>query len=163
MRARISSSLTETALTAARSSSIPAWSARSRSMLLGSPTSMAEASVATLGRGRHSPLARKSGTVRLALCASTTSPIGSPMRRSPRIARGRDENGERPLGALAKAAEAAREEARAKILEGGGRTVEQLEHRESAVRRERHERRRKVERFGCERRQLPREWIAFHE
>ena len=29
-------------------------------------------------RGCHVPLARKSGTVRLALCASTTSPIGSP-------------------------------------------------------------------------------------
>jgi hypothetical protein len=55
-------------------------------MLLGSPTSIAEASVAMLGRGCHAPLARKSGTVRLALCASSTSPIGSPTRRAHRQA-----------------------------------------------------------------------------
>ena len=55
-------------------------------MLLGSPTSMAEASVAMLGRGCHAPLARKSGTVRLALCASTTSPIGMPVWRAHRQA-----------------------------------------------------------------------------
>ncbi len=51
-------------------------------MLLGSPTSIAFASVAMLGRGRHSPLSRKSGTGRLRLCASTMSPMGSPSFRA---------------------------------------------------------------------------------
>ena len=39
-----------------------------------------------LGRGRHSPVSRKSGTVRLALCASTMSPIGRPSSRAQRQA-----------------------------------------------------------------------------
>ena len=46
------------------------------------PTSMADASVTTLGRGAHTPLSMKSGTVRLALCASTISAIGNPISRA---------------------------------------------------------------------------------
>ena len=48
----------------------------------GEPTSMAEASVGMLARGCHCPFARKSGTARLALCASTMRPIGRPILRA---------------------------------------------------------------------------------
>ncbi len=57
-----------------------------RSRLLGLPTSMAEASVATLARGCSTPVLRNSGTVALALCASTMRSIGKPMRRAHRQA-----------------------------------------------------------------------------
>ncbi len=53
-----------------------------RSILLGFPTSMAEASVAMLGRGRHTPVCRKSGTVRLMLCAKTMRAMGKPSARA---------------------------------------------------------------------------------
>ena len=59
---------------------------RNRSRLLGFPTSIAEASVAILGRTRSVPSAKKSGTVRLALCAKTIRSIGAPMRRAQRHA-----------------------------------------------------------------------------
>ena len=51
-------------------------------MFEGLPTSIAEAGVATLGRGCQTPVSRKSGTVRLALWASRMSPIGSPSLRA---------------------------------------------------------------------------------
>ena len=82
MRARICSSLTLSARTAPRTESMSGNSARRRSMLLGEPTSMADASVGMLARGCHSPLCRKSGTARLALCASTMRPIGRPILRA---------------------------------------------------------------------------------
>jgi hypothetical protein len=50
--------------------------------LLGLPTSIADASVATLGRGCQTPLDRYSGTARLAFEASTISPIGRPISRA---------------------------------------------------------------------------------
>src|SRR5438045_9501456 len=51
-------------------------------MLLGLPTSIADASVGVLGRGCHWPVDRKSGIVRFAFTANTTSPIGNPMARA---------------------------------------------------------------------------------
>ena len=71
-----------TADTAARIETISGCRSRSRSILEGLPTSMADASVAALERGRQSPLSRKSGTVRLALCARTISPMGRPIWRA---------------------------------------------------------------------------------
>src|SRR5215218_2829719 len=59
---------------------------RSRSILLGLPTSIADASVATLGRGCHCPVLRYSGTVTLALVARTTSLMGKPTLRAHRQA-----------------------------------------------------------------------------
>ena len=91
-------SSTLSARTAPRMRSRSGNRARRRSMLLGLPTSMAEARVGTLARGRHSPVSRKSGTVRLALCASTMRPIGRPSLRAqtqatelPRLPLGNDE------------------------------------------------------------------------
>ena len=58
IRARIWSSLTDAAVTLAPSARHSGNRCRRRSMLLGLPTSIADASVGTLARGRHSPEAR---------------------------------------------------------------------------------------------------------
>ncbi len=52
----------------------------SRSMLLGSPTSIALASVRTEGRGCHCPVPNQSGTTRFALAAMAISRTGKPSR-----------------------------------------------------------------------------------
>ena len=82
---------------------------------------------------------------------------------APRVSGSRDQNGERPLAAPAQTRETGREEAGAEILDRRGRTVEQLEHRESALPRQSHQRGGEVERFGGERGQQRRERIAGHE
>ena len=51
-------------------------------MFDGLPTSIADASVVTLGRGCQSPPSRNSVTARFSFVASTMSPIGRPASRA---------------------------------------------------------------------------------
>ncbi len=75
-------------------------------MLLGSPTSIADASVWTLGRGSHLSVSKYSLIVRLALVARMIGPIGKPISRAmtqasalPRLPVGTMNPGLRPVRA----------------------------------------------------------------
>ena len=92
--------------------------------------------------------------------AEVRPPFGRRPDRTTRVAGGRDEDGER----LAEPGEAGGEEARAEILEGTGRAVEQLQRPHGRTRRIGHDNRhRKIERFGADRGEVGRERIAIEE
>src|SRR5688572_23614483 len=77
------------------------------------------------------------------------------------VARGRNQNGQLAALIAADALHARGQEARAEILEGAGRSMEQLQHRQRRRRvRQTQERRREVERFVADRRQLGSQRIA---
>src|SRR5207342_2327846 len=75
------------------------------------------------------------------------------------VARGRDDDGQFACRACLLSLQAGREEAGTYVLERGGRAVEKFED-ETAGRVQCAQRRRKIQRFGADRREFRREGIA---